>query len=350
MISAILQNREAEMSKQKGFFTEDMRLSELAEHGDPLMKLNELIPWENFRHKLARILKKEAKGPGGRPPYDYVMMFKILVLQRLYNLSDSQMQYQIMDRLSFMRFLGLNLDTRIPDEKTIWHFREELVKSQKLEMLFEHFRSFLIKEGVIVESGTIVDASFVEAPKQRNSKDDNKKIKNGETPKDWSENKLRQKDVDARWATKGGQRHYGYKNHIKIDRKSKIIKTYKATDAAVHDSKVLNDLLEDSDSHHELYADSAYSGNPIKEILETRKIRNRIHEKGYRGSPLTEEQKERNRKKSRIRARVEHVFGCISNSMGGNFTRYIGFARVETMIGLNNLVYNMLRYTQLCKA
>ena len=338
------------MSKQKDFFTEDVRLRELSTQGDPLEKLNNLIPWNDFRHKLNRIFKKEAKAPGGRPPYDYVMMFKILVLQRLYNLSNAQMQYQIMDRLSFMRFLKLNLNDRVPDEKTIWLFREKLVKSEKIELLFELFRSYLINHGVIVESGTIVDASFIEAPRQRNSRDENKEIKEGKTPKEWSDNKLRQKDVDARWATKGGQRHYGYKNHIKIDRKSKMIKTYKVTHAAVHDSQVVSDLLEESDSHHELYADSAYSGSTIRTLLKERKIRNRIHEKGYRGSPLTKEQQERNRKKSRVRARVEHVFGCMTNSMHQSFTRYIGIARVETMIGLNNIVYNMLRYVQICKA
>lgn len=336
------------MSKQKGFFTEDFRLSELSGHGDPLLKLNSLIPWDSFRHKLNRIFKKEAKAPGGRPPYDYVMMFKIIVLQRLYNLSDSQMQYQIMDRLSFMRFLGLNLDDRVPDEKTIWHFREQLVKSDKLDLLFELFHSHLIQKGVLLESGTIVDASFVEAPKQRNNRDENKQIKNGEVPKEWSENKLRQKDVDARWTTKNGQRYYGYKNHIKIDRKSKLIKSYKVTDASVHESQILENLLEKSDSHHELFADSAYSGAPIKSILDKRKIRSRIHEKGYRGSPLTNIQKEQNRKKSRIRARVEHVFGCMANTLNGQLIRSIGIKRAQTAIGLNNLLYNMLRYIQLC--
>ncbi len=338
------------MSKQKGFFIEDLRLSELSQHGDPLQRLSAMIPWENFRHKLNRIFVKEAKGPGGIPPYDYVMMFKILVLQRIYNLSDSQMQYQIMDRLSFMRFLGLNLDDKVPDEKTIWHFREELVESRKLEILFEQFRNYLIKEGILLESGTIVDASFVEVPKQRNNKDENKEIKEGETPKEWSDNKLRQKDVDARWVTKGGQRHYGYKNHIKIYRKSKLIKNYVVTSAAVHDSQVIEGILEEADSHHELYADSAYCGAPIKEILSELKIRNRIHEKGYRNSPLTEKQKERNRKKSKTRARVEHVYGFMVNSMQGDFIRYIGQKRAEAVIGLSNLVYNMMRYIYICPA
>ena len=142
-----------------------------------------------------------------------------------------------------------------------------------------------------MEYGTIVGASFVEAPKQRNNRDENKLIKKDEISNDWSENKLRQKDVDARWTTKGGRRHYGSKNHIKIDRKSKLIKTYKVTDASVHDSKILEDILEESDSHHELFADSTYSGNPIKTVLNERKIRSRIHDKRYRGSPLTEVQK-----------------------------------------------------------
>jgi transposase, IS5 family len=170
---------EGTMGKQKGFFDEDYRLAELEKHGDPLLKLNAMIPWERFRPLLKKIFFKQPKSPGGRPSYDYVMMFKILILQRLYNVSDSQMQFQIMDRLSFMRFLGLNLNDHVPDEKTIWHFREVLTKSGKIEILFEEFRTFLLDKGVIAESGTIVDASFVEAPKQRNTKEENKDIKEG---------------------------------------------------------------------------------------------------------------------------------------------------------------------------
>ena len=338
------------MRKQRGFFDDEIRLENLSKQGDPLIALNAMIPWEDFRHPLNRIFKKEAKGPGGRPAYDYVMMFKILILQRLYNLSDAQTQFQIMDRLSFMRFLGLTLSDQVPDEKTIWLFRETLGKSNKLEMLFERFRSFLLDEGVIANSGSIVDASFVEAPKQRNTKDENHELKEGKQPENWSDNKKRQKDVDARWVTKGGIRHYGYKNHIKIDRKSKIIETYQITSAAVHDSQAIENLITAKDIHHELYADSAYSGNPIKIVLKEMTIRNRIHEKGYRGSPLSKEQLERNRKKSKIRARVEHVFGCIKNSLNGNFIRSIGIQRAKAVIGLTNMTYNMIRYLQLCRA
>jgi transposase, IS5 family len=335
------------MAQQKGFFDEDFRLEKISKQGDPLKKLDEYIDWEMFRPILKKAFRKEAKGPGGRPPFDYVMMFKILVLQRLYNLSDAQMQFHILDRLSFMRFLGLQINDTVPDEKTIWLFREVLSKKGKVEILFEKFRSFLMENGVIAQSGNIVDASFVEAPKQRNSREENEEIKSGKTPENWNESKKSQKDTDAKWTTKGGERHFGYKNHVKACKKSKLIKTYVVTDAAVHDSGVLEDLLEEDDSNHEMYADSAYSGAPIKEILCERNIRNRIHEKGYRNNPLTEKQKEKNRKKSKVRARVEHIFGYIHNSMNGSTLRSIGKERAEGIIGLMNLTYNMNRFLQL---
>jgi IS5 family transposase len=254
----------------KGLFDEEFRLEMLSKQGDPLQKLNEVIDWESFRHILKRIFSKEAKGPGGRPPYDYVMMFKILILQRLYNISDAQTQYQILDRQSFMRFLGLGLHSSIPDEKTIWLFREKLTQSGKIETLFNKFRDILMKQGFIAQNGCIVDASFVEVPRQRNSKEDNEQIKRGDVPESWKEkpNKLRQKDTDARWMTKAKQRHYGYKNHIKIDKNSKLIKKYVTTDASVHDSQALEDLIEKVDSHHEMYGDSAYSGQPIAQLLK----------------------------------------------------------------------------------
>ena len=275
------------MAKQKGFFDEDVRLEKLSRQGDPLLKLKDLINWEMFRPVLGEAFTKEAKGPGGRPPFDTVMMFKILVLQRLYNLSDAQMQYQILDRLSFMRFLGLQINDTVPDEKTIWYFRERLREKGVIERLFDRFYRFLTNQGLVAQNGTMVDASIVEAPKQRNSRDENGQIKEGKTPDGWSESTRRQKDIDARWVTKGGVRHYGYKNHIKADVTTKLIKRYHVTDAAVHDSQGIEDLLDESDARQKLYGDSAYSGEKIRGMLEEKSIRNCIHEKGYRNRPLT---------------------------------------------------------------
>ena len=337
------------MNQQRGFFDEQNRLELISKQGDPLEKLNRMIPWEIFRHQLKKCFAKEAKGPGGRPAFDYLMMFKILILQRLYNLSDYQMQYQLLDRLSFQRFLNLGLQSTIPDEKTIWLFRETLTRHGVIEKLFQRFNALLESKGVIANTGSIIDASFVEVPRQRNTRDENKQIKEGKVPEEWKENpaKESQKDSDARWTKKNEQTFYGYKDHVKVDKASKLITAYTVTDASVHDSQAVEELVGKRDGHHELYADSAYVGSRIEKVLEKRSIRNRIHEKGYRNRPLTRRQMADNRKKSRVRARVEHVFAHITNSMKGFYIRTIGIVRSRAMIGMINLTYNMVRFVQL---
>ena len=127
-------------------------------------------------------MNKEAKGLGGRPAYDYVLMFKIIILQRLYNISDDQTEYQINDRLSFMRFLGLELKDKVPDAKIIWLFKEKLIEARVSKKLFEKFENELARNNLIGKEGTIIDATIVEAPIQHNSKDENEQIKNGKVP------------------------------------------------------------------------------------------------------------------------------------------------------------------------
>jgi IS5 family transposase len=127
---------------------------------------------------LTRILRKEPKGPGGRLPFDYVMMFRILILQRLYNIGDTQAEYQIKDRLSFMRFPGPTLCDTVPDEKTIWEYREHLVEAKIIDELLNGFTQQLEEKKVITYSGSIIDATFVDVPRGRkNSKEENKTIK-----------------------------------------------------------------------------------------------------------------------------------------------------------------------------
>ena len=147
-----------------GFFDQDIRLSKLSELGDPLERLNNGVDFEFFRDLLENRLSTVSKGKGGRPPYDYVLMFKILILQRYYNLSDDQTEYQINDRMSFMRFLNLTLSDDIPDSKTIWHFTERLTDLSLVKELFDLFGKELERLGLIVNEGKIIDASFVESP------------------------------------------------------------------------------------------------------------------------------------------------------------------------------------------
>lgn len=335
--------------KTRGFFDYEFRKDEIKNQQTSLEKLNNIINWEKFRSTIEDVFNKESKGPGGAPAFDRLFMFKILVLQRYFNLSDAQAEFQIKDRISFQDFLGLEICDDVPDEKTIWYFREQLINASVLEYLFEMFNRFLDEQGIISKEGSIVDASFVEAPRQRNSREENKQIKGGAVPEEWEKNqsKLSQKDTDAKWTKKNNEVHYGYKNHVKVDKKTKIIQSFTTTDASVHDSQIVADITNEEDN--ELYADSAYKSETIDKELESKNIKNQIHEKGYRNKPLTETQKTSNKTKSKIRVRVEHVFGFIENSMKGNNTRYIGFKRNKMRVGITNLVYNMFRYEQIMR-
>lgn len=332
-----------------GFFDQDIRLSKLSALGDPLEKLSKFIDFEAFRPTLETGLYKLPKGHGGRPPYDYVLLFKVLILQRFYNLSDTQTEYQINYRMSFMRFLNLTISDDVPDNKTVWKFKEQLTEAGLVEKLFELFLTELTVLNLTVNEGRIVDASFVEVPKQRNSREENKQIKGGEIPADFANNpnKLEQKDTDARWTKKNKLSFYGYKNHVKIDEKSKIILKYLVTDASIHDSQSLDNLLNISDGGQKLHADSAYIGPKQEAVISKNGLINEVHEKGCKGSPLTEEQKEINTEKSRVRSRVEHVFGFMENSMNKMTLKCIGIKRAIAQIGMMNLVYNMFRKIQI---
>ena len=229
--------------EQLGILGSAKRVRKLSDLGESSEQLNQIIDWEMFREKLEEAVRKEPKGPGGRPPYDVVMKFKILVLERMYNLGDDQAEYQINDRISFMRFLGLGLYETVPDAKTIWQFRETLKNAGVIKELFAQFNDLLVQKGLIAREGAIVDATFVEAPKQRNHREENQAIKEGRVPEEWqkpeNQHKLAQKDTDARWAKKNNQTYYGYKDHVKADSKNKFITNYSVTNAAVNDNQEL---------------------------------------------------------------------------------------------------------------
>ena len=336
------------MGHQPGFFDLDERYQSLSKCGDPLEVLDKEIPWQSFRSTLKKAFKKPRKSSAGRKALGPVMMFKVIVLESLYNLSDAQMEFMIRDRLSFMRFLGLGLGDRVPDEKTIWLFKDTLAQKKVTEKLFARFDKFLSEKGYAAKKGQIVDASFVEVPRQRNTREENQRIKNGRVPDDWQDNphKLRQKDTDARWAKKNDVSYFGYKNHVNTDVKFKLVRQWAVTPASTHDSQMLAALLDDDNSRRAIWADSAYRSQEISDELKGN-YRNLIHYKGYRGHPLSEAKKKVNHKRSKIRVRVEHIFGFQVGSMGGKLIRCVGLGRATAKIGMRNLTYNMCRYTQL---
>jgi IS5 family transposase len=335
-----------------GLFDDHFLMEKLSKLGDPLEKLDKYIDWKMFENPIYEAFKYEVKNilKGGRPPFSKLMLFKALLIQSLYNLSDDQLEYQIVDRASFKRFLGLRKSDKVPDSKTFWAFREQLIEKEAIMDLFKHFNETLDAKGVFANEGKMIDASFVEAPRQRNTREENKHIKEtGTAPGSWKENshKLCQKDVDARWTKKNNTTFYGYKNHIKADTKTKLIEEYIVTDASVHDSQPVEQLLTEKDKNQSLYADSAYTGEEQEKIYKTKGVINKVHEKGYRNKPLTELQIASNREKSKVRVRVEHVFGFVENSMHGSIVRTIGITRAKAKIGMMNLTYNICRCTQL---
>lgn len=334
---------------QQGFWDVDARQQKLKQKKDILNQLNQLVPWETFRPILMRIHVKPHKSNAGRKATDVLLLFKMLVLQKLYNISDEELEYQVNDRLSFMEFLGLGIEDKVPDATTVWLFREQLQQHGLVEELFEQFGQYLQGAGYAAKDGQIVDATLIPVPKQRNTRKENQTLKQGEVPAEWQAkpHKFVQKDVDARWTKKHGTSYYGYKNHVNSDVAFKFIRRYTVTDASVHDSQVLGELLDADNPGDGLWADSAYLSVLIVEVLTLMGFEAHINERAYRNRPLSEEQKAANRERSKTRARVEHVFGDFVTSMGGKVVRSIGLARAQTQLGLKNLVYNLKRFVAL---
>lgn len=328
---------------QPGLFDQQDRMKKLNSLQDPLVSIGTSIDFEQFRSLLEKATLQDSYVKGGRPPFDRVMLFKALLIQKIYHLSDDQLEYQINDRLSFMRFLGLELSDKVPDAKTFWFYREALTKTGAIDMAFVLFRDHLRAHGYMLQEGKIVDASLVKAPIQRNSREENARIKEGDIPEDWSEAKKSQKDTDATWTTKHGKHHYGYKNHIKVDSGSKLIDEFEVTTASEHDSQVILELIDETDEGQPLWADTAYDSAEIRKGLRKCKMGCRIQKKGSRYVTLTKMQMVANTIKAKTRCRVEHVFASIHNRARGFGVRCIGIVRAGAEITLQNLVYNMTR-------
>ena len=204
---------------KKGLFDGGFTKERLSAIGNPLESIGKVLDFEMSREPLGNKLPNtNKKNNAGAKPYDVVLLFKILILQRYYGLGDSQVGHQILDRTSFKAFLGLGTGDKVPDEKTVWSFRERITKTGLVEGSFDRFTSFLEEKELLLNRGRMIDASFTVAPRQRNTREENKKIKNGEGDGLWNDkpNKKKHKDIGARWTKKNGETFYGCKNHAKV--------------------------------------------------------------------------------------------------------------------------------------
>ncbi len=341
-----------------GFFDIDQRLADLSSKGDDLERLASVVDFELFRSELEAAVPRKDRSKGGRPPFDSVLMFKILLLQAMHSLSDERAEYLIKDRLSFMRFLGLSLADAVPDANTIWTFREALKKAEAIDALISRFDEALRSSGFLAMRGQIVDATIVAAPKQRSTIEEKQAIKEGRIPDGWRDKsaKLAQKDRDARWTVKYTKAKlradgsmppvdlaipaFGYKNHVSIDREHGLIRKWMTTHAAAHDGARLGDVLDRDNTGSNVWADTAYRSAKNEEMLQERGFVSCIHRKKPKGKPMPEATSKANGKKSKVRAFVEHVFARQKGPMR-LFIRTIGLARAKVKIGMANLVYNM---------
>jgi IS5 family transposase len=352
------------MRGQGGFFEVEERLKELSAKGDDLARLNAIVDFEVFRPDLVRAVPRSDGSKGGRPAFDHVFMFKVLILQASHSLSDERTEFLIKDRLSFMRFLGLGLSDTVPDANTIWTFREALTRAKlddkpAIEVLFRAYETALTRAGFLAMGGQIIDASIVAAPKQRNTDGEKAEIKAGRIPEAWKAKpaKLRQKDRDARWTMKWSKAKpsddgsprldlavpaFGYKNHIGIDRRHGLIRTWVATDAARYDGAQLPNLVSKANTASDVWADTAYRSKTNERFLAGKALVSRIHRKKPKGKPMPVNVARANGIKSKVRAAVEHVFARQKGPMG-LVVRTIGIARATVKIGLANIAYNMKR-------
>jgi IS5 family transposase len=340
-------------------FGVETQLEKLAKMNDPLLSMKEKIDWEVFRETIEKAIRKPDYNKGGRPAWDAVLMFKIVILQQWYNLADGNTEYQINDRLSFQRFLGIECGEKVPDCNTIWDFKQALADKQVDRELFDLFNRILEEKGVITHNGSIIDATFVTVDKRHTTKKDDEALKEWETPQDLldscterlekgeikgTENVMRQTDMDARWTKKGDESFFGYKDHVKCDRDSKIITEFTVTDASVHDSQELINLVDKDDKTVDM--DSGYAGEGLRQTVlgKCPEIELNVCARAYRNRPLTEEEKAINRVISHRRCRIEHIFGYMTRFMGGLTLRCHGIRRAYRDICNKNLAYNLKRF------
>jgi IS5 family transposase len=344
------------MAGQAGFFDAEERLKALSAAGDPLERLSLVVDFELFRADLEAALARRERSKGGRPPYDAVLMFKVLVVQTLYTLSDDQTEYQIRDRLSFMRFCGLALHDAVPDAKTIWLFREQLTRAGALTKLFERFDATLTAKGYLATGGQIVDATVIEARRPRLKAAEKEAVRRGDTPDDWPPKRRAQIDRDGRWTIKRGRKPeggnarqvveiavpvFGYKNHLAIDRAHGLIRRFSVTHAAAHDGAQLGRLLGDNTASA-VWADTAYRSKANLALLDRRGLVPQFQRAKPRGRPMPPNIARGNAARARVRAKVEHVFATQKRRFG-LVIRTVGVVRATAKLTLANLVYNLRR-------
>lgn len=331
---------------KESLFAAEERETKLDKLGDVLQILETHVDFAALAAAIDAAAPRPSRERGGRPPFPTEIMVRTLLLQQLYNLSDEQLEFQLLDRLSFQRFAGLRHSSQIPDRTTFWTFRERLVAAGASETIFEAANRELDKHGYLARGGQMIDASIVPAPKQHLPKDEKALIKEQAMPIDWPPAKRRQKDRDATWTKKHGKSYFGYKVSVNADKQYKLIRKVKVSTASEHDTLHLEDVLDPRNTSQDLYADKGYVDKERETRLKATGLRVHIQRKAAKGKPLSACQKGRNTRIAKTRARVEHVFASLEQ-MGGKGLRCIGLDRAALQLNFKAATYNLRRLCSL---
>lgn len=234
-------------------------------------------------------------------------MVRILVVKRLHNLSDEQVEFQLLDRMSFQRFCGLSHSASIPDRTTVWTF-ENRIGEKAAQAVFEGVQWQLERRGYLARCGQIVDATIVPSPKQHFTREEKELTKQDAMPVEWTPAQRRQKDLDASWTKKHGKSYHGYKLSVNVDVQNKFIRKIETGTASEHDSPHFDAVLDKANTSADVYADRGYPSAERAAKLKAQGYRNQIQRKGARNHPLSARQQQRNARIAKVRAREEHVF------------------------------------------
>ena len=278
--------------------------------GDPLAEIDGALDFAARAAEVDRIAPRPVSLQGGRPPFPTETRMRIRVLKRLYNLSDEQIKYQLLDRMSYKRFCGLARATNIPDRTTVWVF-ENRIGEAGAQAIFDGVTAQLLKKGFIARGGQIIDATLAPAPRQHFTKDYKAQLKADAMPADGSLAKRRQKDLDATWTKKHGKSHHGYKLSVNVDKTHKFIRKIVTDTASTHDSPHFEAVMDPANTSRDVYADRGDPSEEREAWLKENGYRNRMQRKGHWNKPLSEAQQGRNHRIAKTRARVEHAFGAI---------------------------------------
>lgn len=323
-------------------FAEQERETKLDKIGDACAKLSAHVDFAALAAQIDEAAPRPGRERGGRPPFPTELMVRVLVIQQLYNLSDEQMEFQLLDRLSFQRFVGLRQSSHAPDRTTLWAFKERLIKAGATEKIFEAVNRQLDRQGYIARGGQMIDASIVVAPKQKLTRDEKEIVQHDAMPAEWSPSKRRQKDVQARWTKKHGKSDFGYKLSTSVDKRHKLIRRVQVSTASEHDTLHFEGVLDAGNTSRDVYADKGYVDGEREQRLTAQGWRLHIQRKGQAGKPLSDCQERRNRRIAKTRARVEHIYASLEQ-MGGKALRSIGLDRATLHLHWKAATYNLRR-------